>query len=64
MRRMTMLLGVFLSLASCSAGDFCDVVPGPKLFAPETSAVMVRTDRPDVDQIAVENEYGRRHCGW
>lgn len=63
MRRTMIWCAASLSLTACS-GDFCDVVPGPKLFDPETSAEMVRTDRQDVIQIRVENEYGKRNCGW
>ncbi|EAU45056.1 hypothetical protein R2601_22756 [Salipiger bermudensis HTCC2601] len=46
-------------------GDFCDVVPFEKRFeATETAPQMLKTDREDVKQIRVENEYGRRHCSW
>lgn len=53
------------ALAGCGkVGDFCDVVPGAKQFAPETARLMVKTDRPDVEQIRVENDYGAEHCDW
>jgi hypothetical protein len=45
-----------------SPGDFCDVWQGPKLFDPETAAMMVRTDREDVEGIRVENDYGAGFC--
>lgn len=53
------------ALAGCGkVGDFCDVVPGAKEFEPATARVMVKTDRTDVVQIRVENDYGARHCDW
>ena len=64
MKLTMVLLTGSLILTGCGKNDFCLVVPGPKLFDPETSKVMVQTDRPDVEQIAVENEYGKRNCGW
>ena len=53
-----------LALSACARDTFCVVVPGPKEFAAETAQAMVATDRADVEQIATENEYGARHCGW
>ena len=64
MKRTMICCAAFLSLTACERGDFCDVVPGPKLFDPGTGAVMIQTDRDDVAQIRVENEYGQRHCSW
>lgn len=64
MKPTTILLTGFLILTGCAERDFCTVVPGPKVFDAATARVMVATDRPDVQQIAVENEYGARHCDW
>ncbi|WP_242532115.1 hypothetical protein [Salipiger thiooxidans] len=50
-------------LSSCAVpGDFCEVVAGEKRFDPETGAAMIRTDREDVVQIRVENDYWLAHC--
>ena len=53
-------------VAGCTApaGDFCDVVPGPILFAPDTSAIVVATDRSAAEAISVLNAYGDARCGW
>lgn len=58
-------LSAFLAVSSCAVpGDFCEVVIGAIEFEPETALQMTRTDRPSVEQIALQNEYGYRHCGW
>ena len=64
--KLTMIYpAAFLSLSMCAVpGDFCDVVKGPKLFDTATAAQMVKTDRPDVEAIRVENDYGKRLCKW
>lgn len=63
MKATTILLTASLmALAACGDGDFCDVWTGPKAFDRDTAAMMVRTDRDDVEGIATENEYGARHC--
>ncbi len=50
-------------LSSCAVpGDFCEVVTGEKRFDPETGAAMIRTDREDVVQIRVENDYWLARC--
>ena len=65
MKRIPILLTACLALSGCAVpGDFCDVVPGPKVFARETAVAMVRTDRGATEQIAIENEYGARFCAW
>lgn len=64
MKRMTICCAAFLSLTGCERGDFCEVVPGPKLFDQATGAAMIQTDRDDVVQIRVENEYGAKRCDW
>ncbi|MCA0961130.1 hypothetical protein [Salipiger bermudensis] len=66
MKRTMSCCAVFLSLSACAVpGDFCDVVPGEKRFdAAVTAPQMLKTDREDVEQIRVENEYGRRYCSW
>lgn len=58
------LIASALALAGCGSGDFCDVVPAAKEFDAATALVMVKTDRQDVVQIRVENDYGARHCDW
>lgn len=63
MKRMTIFSIAFLALSNC-AGDFCQVVPGEKTFAPDTARAALQTDRETLRQIAVENEYGLRHCSW
>lgn len=62
--RLTMIWLTVLAAGCTKPGDFCEVWTGEKVFDPETARVMVQTDRPDVEGIAVENEYGRRHCRW
>ncbi len=64
MKRMMICSIALLGLASCAAGDFCQVVPGEKRFAPATARAVLETDRDVLRQIAVENEFGHRHCGW
>lgn len=65
MKQTTILLTAFLGLSACDvAGDFCQVVKAPLVFDPSTSAVMVKTDRIAVEGIAVQNEYGGKHCDW
>jgi hypothetical protein len=61
-----LLIGSLASVSACgmTAGNFCEVVPGPIEFAAETSAQIVRTDRPAAVQIAAQNAYGGRHCTW
>ena len=50
-------------LSSCAVpGDFCEVVTGEKRFDPATGAAMIRTDREDVVQIRVENDYWLARC--
>ena len=53
-------------VAGCTApaGDFCDVVGGPILFAPDTSAIVVATDRGTAEAISVLNDYGAGACRW
>lgn len=52
------------ALAMCgNPGDFCDVWTGIKRFDPATAAMMVRTDRDDVEGIKIENDYGSQFCG-
>ncbi|GAA6176953.1 hypothetical protein NBRC116593_28720 [Sulfitobacter pacificus] len=64
MKLRTVLMMPLLTVsAMCSnAGDFCDVWQGPKRFDPSTAAIMVQTDRSDVEGIKVENDYGAGHC--
>jgi len=53
------------SLSGCiKPGDFCDVVQSPITFTPETSAVIVKTDRAEAVKIATQNEYGATRCDW
>ncbi len=64
--KVTMIsVTAFLILSSCDVpGDFCQVVKRPLIFAPETARQMVRTNRPEAEQIAVQNSYGAKHCEW
>lgn len=65
MHRMMTWLTLSLSLSACAVpGDFCDVVKGPLVFERETALSMVKTDRPDVESIKVQNDYGRKNCEW
>jgi hypothetical protein len=64
MKRMMICSIALLALASCTAGDFCQVVPFEKRFDPATARAVLTTDREVLRQIAVENEFGRRHCDW
>lgn len=65
MKLTTTWLIALVALTGCGkAGDFCEVVPGPKVFKTSTAQLMVKTDRPDVEQIRVENDYGTSHCDW
>jgi len=65
MQRMMILLAILASLSACTTpGDFCDVVTGRLVFDPATARVMVATDRPDVEKIKVQNDYGSSHCEW
>lgn len=61
---MTRWLTACLILGACTPGDFCDVVTSELSFAPETARAIVRTDRDEANQIAVQNEYGRKTCSW
>lgn len=65
MQRMMILLALCLGISGCAPiGDFCDVVSGPLIFAPETSQQIVKTDRSDAVNIKVQNEYGMKNCPW
>jgi|GEM_PF-5711087 len=64
MKRMMSCCAALLALSSCGPREFCQVVPGPKVFAPQTSRAILATDRDTLRQIGVENEYGSRHCDW
>ena len=64
MRYLLMISLVSLSACTAPAGDFCDVVSGPILFAPDTSAIVVATDRGTAEAISVLNDYGDARCGW
>ncbi|WP_417724550.1 hypothetical protein [Salipiger sp.] len=65
MKQTTIWLTASLALSACAVpGDFCDVVTSPKHFAAATARAMVATNRSEVEQIAVENDYGARHCRW
>lgn len=57
-----MMILPIVSACTDPAGDFCDVVTAEKAFDPLTARIMVKTDRPDVEAIRVENEYWRGHC--
>ena len=61
LKLLTMILSTAF-LMGCDVGDFCDVWQGPKVFAPETAAQIVKTDRDDAEGIKVENDYGAKHC--
>lgn len=69
-RRTTLLwqLAFLASLSGCMSapggGSLCDVVPGPLLFSPETSAQIVRTDRQTAVEIDTLNRVGANACGW
>lgn len=63
MLRMMILPTALLTLTNCTpVGDFCEVWQGNKVFAKETARQMVRTNRAEVEGIAVENAYGNEHC--
>jgi len=59
------LIGL-LAISGCAVvpGDFCDVVSGPLVFASETAALIVATDRRTAERIDVQNRYGERVCEW
>lgn len=61
-----MLLPIVLAiLTGCATtGDFCHVVKAPLTFHPDTAAAIVRADRATGERIAVQNEYGSKHCQW
>lgn len=57
-----MLSAVVVSGCVGNTGSFCTVVRAPIEFAPETSAEVVRTDRPAAEQIAAQNQFWRDNC--
>jgi hypothetical protein len=56
------------SAGSCAApggnGLFCDVVPGPITFPEDVAQAVVRGARQEAVNIAAQNGYGERNCGW
>ncbi len=57
------LIGSLVALSACvPAGDFCEVVRGELVFAPETAQAVVRTDRPVAEAIDAQNAYWRGNC--
>lgn len=63
----TPLLAASLAVGSCfgGGGEFCDVAKRPlDNWAEDTARAMYRTNKPEVDELLVRNEWGYRHCGW
>jgi hypothetical protein len=64
MQRTMILLTACLGLSSCvKPGDFCEVYGvEPILFARETAAAILQTDRPAAERITVLNGYQAKTC--
>lgn len=62
---LRLLPALLASLSGCGvAGDFCDVVKSPLEFDNGTALQIVKTNRPEAEQIATQNEYGQEYCDW
>lgn len=62
--RLILILPIAFLISACTQveREFCSVVPGVKSFDADTAALMVKTDRTDVEQIRVENAYWEANC--
>lgn len=59
---LALLTASVAAISACVPGDFCVVVRSPIEFAPPTAAEVVRTDRPEAEQIAAQNAYWSDRC--